>query len=688
MSPIERLLLLTVISSTCLYAQCEHRYRPCFEKMCWCQDLIANCSDNGRLLKIIPNINTKDIHRFYFTHNYLPRITVKTFVPVKKFHITLLDLSGNEIRSIAQNGFSPLKRMTTLHLSNNTIPPKTLETALRQLPGQFSYLYLNHMNLYNISSTLFSGLKFTMVMGIHLSSNRLTEVSMAPFKQLKHISTITLKFNDIRSLEVVPLGQLGVLWLTSNNLTSFPDLCPRNKAMFPQLWTLGLQDNKITSLNSSNVNCLTELRYLHLSGNIFSDIWSETFSTLSNLQSLDISRNARNLSLHGHTFQNPTLMYLNLSSSELSFVDKKSFHNCTSLKHLDLSNTTQKESYMTYLNSLVHGLTLKSFRCNMCGFTTMPTFVSMMPSLVSLDLGKNEIDDIPDHTFDKSINLRNISLYRNRLRSINSNSISRSIRYDLTFVNLAENPFDCSCELLWLKYWILDDKKIFSGQEVNYTCSGPDKYRGKRIVDTSDLTDKECLFKHSPFIAVVCIVCSVFGSLIILALLYRWRWTIRYNYMKRQTRMSSSLGERTPLLNTDAYVVYCDEDYAWVRYEVMPNMEEYGSLRLIIRQRDFFQKNHVVNSIVDSLNRCKKVLVVISNSFCKNRGCRFELSLVQKRFEDQPHSLVVVLLEDIEDRYMSPTMSFFLQSTTVFTWSADLVNIDAFWANLLAGLRD
>ncbi|XP_046576825.1 toll-like receptor 3 [Haliotis rubra] len=688
MSSLNRLLVLMVISCLCcLHAEGKW---PCYERFCWCQTrCIVNCSGNGRALNFIPPIDTQCIEVLYFANNNLPRITNKTFAHVKKFDIKFLDLRSNEIRSIAKGGFSFLSRMLTLDLSNNTIPPKIIEAALKSLPKQFSYLYLKQMNLSRISASLFSGLRHTTATGIHLSHNRLEEVNMTAFKDLRHISTISLEHSGIRSLDLVHLGELEFLWLSSNNLTTFPKLCPQNKALFPKLSTLGLQNNKLTSLTSSNFNCLMGLKYVYLSGNNFSDILGETFSTLTNLNTLDLSRNAGPLSLDDYSFKNLNLKKLTLSSSKLSFVSRKSFNSCKSLKSLDLSNTTRDIPYTKNLTSILHGLSLKMFRCTLCDLTAIPPFVSTMISLQTLDLGENEIDDVPDHSFDKNIHLKNLSLYKNKIRSFNSDGVVASIRYDLTYVNFTENPFDCTCKLLWLKKWILYDRSLFRDQEVNYTCASPDLYKGKRIVDIGDLSDKKCLFENSPFISVICVVGSVFGSLIMLALLYKWRWTIRYNYLKRQIKMpASSSEERTPLLHADVYVVYCDEDYSWVRYEAMPNTEELGCLRLIVRQRDFLQKKHVVSNIVESLNCCRKVLVVMSNSFCKDRECRFELSLVQKRLEDQLQALVVVLLEDIEDRYMSASMSSFLQSTTVFTWSADLVNIDTFWGSLLAGLRD
>ncbi|XP_067668517.1 toll-like receptor 3 [Haliotis asinina] len=687
MSSVNKLLVLMMISSLCCVpAECN---RPCFARYCWCQDVIADCSGNGRALDTIPTINIQDIEVLYFANNYLPNIAEHTFAPVKKFNLKFLDLRGNEIRSIAKNGFSFLSKMLTLHLSKNTIPPKTIEGALQSLPKRFSYLYLNHMNLRKISASLFRGLHHTIVTGIHLSHNRLDEVNMTAFKDMRYITTISLEYSGIRSLGLVPLGQLRTLWLTSNNLTTFPKLCPKNKALFPQLWTLGLHNNSLTSLNSSDFNCLTNLRHVFLSGNNFPAILGETFSTLTNLKTLDVSGNAGPLLLADNSFNNLNLRYLNLTSSKLLSVRPTSFNNCVSLESLDLSNTSRNIPYTKYLTSILHGLTLRTFRCSMCGLTAIPPFVSTMISLQSLDLGENEIDNVPDHSFDKNINLKNLSLYKNKLRSFNSVGVVASIRYGLTCVNFKENPFDCSCKLLWLKKWILHDKLLFRGQEVNYTCASPDQDRGKRIVDVPDLGDKRCLIEDSPFISTVCVVGSVFGSLIILALLYKWRWTIRYNYMKRQIKMSASSPEEgTALLQADVYVVYSDDDYSWVRHEAMPNTEELGCLRLIVRQRDFFQKKHVINNIVESLNCCRTVLVVMSNSFVRDKGCRFELSLVQKRFEDQLQALVVVLLEDIENRYMSASMSSFLQSTTVFTWSTDLVNIDTFWGSLLAVLRD
>ncbi|XP_046356293.2 toll-like receptor 13 [Haliotis rufescens] len=646
--------------------------RPCYENLCWCRNNTANCSGNHDRLTYIPKLRSEcAITIFLFQNNYLPYIGHNTFENLTTLNLKHLNLVHSNISHVSEQAFRKLTKLQSLSLSHNPLILTKLAAAFHSLASTLSYIYLNHIGISDsdLEENLLKGLQKSPITGIHLVGNNLAKFNFSHFSGFPELTTLNLNSNTIRiypdNFNRVFSKTLASLWISHNNITSMPDFCSNGKSAFPNLYTLRIGYNQISYLNKSSFGCLRMctglcLTHLHISGNPIQVIGSETFSSFKSLQKLIMKQ---------------------LSSPQTD-IDDEAFIGCNSLNHLDLSDNNITAEKLDHLLRPLHK-TLNYLNCTNCSLQKMPDVISDLAELKDIFLGYNDISFIRKNMFVNNIKLLNMSLCHNNLSYL---LIPNSIRSRLVYANIEGNPFNCDCDLLWLRNWLVKARSLFSRRLSFYTCFSPPETKGQRLVDVQSVTYYECVYDRKYVFLVVGVVVAVLMCLLCFALGYKWRWDIRYFLVwKRRTRSSSS--ESIPLLMSDVYLLYSDEDFVWVRHQALPNLEDKGRLRICFRSRDFDPKIHIMDSIVKNLNGCRKVLMIVSTSFCKDIGCQFELSLVQKRLEDPHEAFVVVLLEDIDDRYMSEFLSRLLQDCRVMTWSGRGGNEDEFWNQVLLMLN-
>ncbi|XP_046554862.1 toll-like receptor 13 [Haliotis rubra] len=670
MSPRTMHVLLTVWFIARVFAF-SYDQRPCFEKLCWCRNIVANCTRNPSLTFVPLCSGAQNISVFIFSYNYLTRISNHTLdnITAPYMNIQHLNLVGNNITAVSSHGFAKLNSLLSLDISHNPIILTTLAKAFHFLSPSVSYIYLNDLGISDsdLEENLLEGLHYRIT-GIHLAQNNLTKFNFSHFAGFPELTTLDLHKNMINlypdSFSDVCSKTLATLWIHHNNITLMPDFCFNNESSFPNLYTLEIGYNQIPYLNKSSFGCLSKctgvcLTHLQISGNPFQMIGGETFRQFSNLQELEMKQ---------------------LSSAQTD-IDDETFVGCNSLNYLDLSSNNIAADKLEHLvRPLIK--TLNYLNCSNCSLQKVPDVISELAGLEYMFLDHNHIKSISDNAFIKNVKLLKMSLSDNSLSYV---FIPISIRSRLTYVNIENNPFNCNCDLLWFKDWLIA-RSLFRRRLSYYTCFSPPDTKGKRLVDVPSVTKFVCLYDSQYVSLVVCAVVAVLMSIVCFALGYKWRWNIRYFLVWKRRRHSSS-SEAMPLLACDIYLLYSDEDFVWVRHQALPNLEDKGRLRICFRPRDFDPKIHIMDSIVKNLNGCRKVLMVVSNSFCKDTGCQFELSLVQKRLEDPHEAFVVVLLEDIDDRYKSEFLSRLLQECNVITWPGSGQNEAEFWNQVLLMLQ-
>ncbi|PNF18764.1 hypothetical protein B7P43_G03339 [Cryptotermes secundus] len=276
------------------------------------------------------------------------------------------------------------------------------------------------------------------------------EVQCPGVCQCQNETVALCRDRKISSINIAREGRLGsvvkALDFSGNKLCSLSD------KMFSVcdvllLQYLNLSSNHITYIGKFSFTGLTELEDLDLSRNNISSIDGEAF--YANLK-LSIVRLANNrLTEINETVFSPLirLKYLDLSNNKISSIQKEMFHSNTDLEWLSLTNnsltaidpsTFQQQSNLTYLD--LSGNKITQIKRGM--------FYNNM-ELESLLLGDNKISELHPSAFhadcglsylDVSGNLieklENLTFYRLKFLSISRNKLQRL--HSRSFCNCSE----------------------------------------------------------------------------------------------------------------------------------------------------------------------------------------------------------------------------------------------------------
>nr|KAG5697067.1 hypothetical protein BaRGS_001983 [Batillaria attramentaria] len=300
---------------------------------------------------------------------------------------------------------------------------------------------------------------------------------------------------------------------------------------------------------------------------------------------------------------------------------------------------------------------------------------------------ENRLTSIPDGAFNKLTGLSILDISNNRISRVQEGAFSTATRKRLGHLDLSGNPFTCSCDLLWFRDWLASDVSVFNNSYTTYRCSDVTHQNV-----TSFYLDKQaCLLSPGASMYIIATCTLLILTLTLASWLYRYRWHIRlvlYEAFHGRDRD----GRRERLLagdfRYDVFVCYDAENVDWVREHLMPELEGRLGLRLCVHQRDFRPGRHIVENIEHSVESSKKVMMLFSRDFAQSPWCQFELNLCLSHVIENDDALVVVYLDDVPSRDLTPAMMAVLKTTTCIQWAEEPDVEDSFWGRLELALQE
>ncbi|XP_026470408.1 relaxin receptor 2-like [Ctenocephalides felis] len=217
----------------------------------------------------------------------------------------------------------------------------SLDCSLRKLTSLPKGLPKNNISLLDLTGNEFRTLHDDFFNGLPetesliLGSNRIIALQEDVFENLENLVELDLRNNYIEEISAVmfePLIRLEKLYLNGNRIRQVTPLS------FPQiemLYTLSLSDNRITDLRFGN---LPALEHLFISGNKLTTLKNETFEHLHRVQALNLNENYL-IDFEDGTF-NPlsNLTSLYLKENPFKRLSDTLLQNVTSLQYIYFSS--------------------------------------------------------------------------------------------------------------------------------------------------------------------------------------------------------------------------------------------------------------------------------------------------------------------------------------------------------------
>uniref|UniRef100_A0A8C0H4X2 TIR domain-containing protein n=1 Tax=Chelonoidis abingdonii TaxID=106734 RepID=A0A8C0H4X2_CHEAB len=627
--------------------------------------------------------------------NNIDRIDPSAFAHLMKLKV--IDLSSNKLHSLnALDVVFKVKSLEKLHIRENNITNFTTKDIvnvpmwLRELDASHnpnSFIDVATDALYRLLSL---DLSFS---GTH---SHITWIIQDPCF-LKGLKRLYLGGIFMTSLDILAVVQklncslLEEIHLNELNLTDSDKLIEKICLWHQNVKTLNLQGNKFESIKGIVFENCTHLWHLDLSHNRLKAVPCISFQPLNSLQSLSLANNE--FTATSGALDNPPFILLK------------------SLKYLSL-NSQRHKGLLNFPSNFLKGLdSIVRIHAGNLPITDLdPATFSYTPMLQELDLSSNPINPIspallqpgPKLTelhlnkiglqsldFVLHVNFSKLAILRvsgNKLNVIELKHI-RALPY-LTFLDLRQNPFTCSCDNRMFLSWSLHDLKTQVLYFYQYTCAFPLASKGRKLwaFHTSS-----CTVNHE-FILFVTNTTTII-LLMIVCICFRWRWQgiyayhllLAYIHDKRYKRM-----RQHTKYNYDAFVSYNTHDQEWVINELLPTLEDKYHWKLCLHYRDFEPGKCILKNIVENIYASRKTICVITHHYLESEWCSKEIQVASFRlFDEHKDVLILIFLEHIPSDSLSSyhRMRKLVKKKTYLMWPQDEMEIPLFWCKLNMALK-
>ncbi|XP_007455415.1 PREDICTED: toll-like receptor 6-like, partial [Lipotes vexillifer] len=211
------------------------------------------------------------------------------------------------------------------------------------------------------------------------------------------------------------------------------------------------------------------------------------------------------------------------------------------------------------------------------------------------------------------------------------------------------NPFQCTCELRdFIQSVGQVSSEVVEGWPDSYKCDYPESYKGTPLKDfhVSQLSCNTALLIVTIGVPGLVLAVTVTVLCIYLDLPWYLRMVCQWTQTRRRAR-DVPLGELQRALQFHAFISYSERDSAWVKNELIPNLEK-EDIRICLHERNFVPGKSIVENIINCIEKSYKSIFVLSPNFVQSEWCHYELYFAHHNlFHEGSNNLILILLEPI-----------------------------------------
>ncbi|KAB0400426.1 hypothetical protein E2I00_004362 [Balaenoptera physalus] len=663
---------------------------------------------------------------------------------------TILDISQNYISELRTSDIISLSKLKILIISHNRI--QYLDMSVFRFNQELEYLDLSHNKLEKISChptlnlkhldlsfNAFDALPICQELGnmsqlefLGLSATQLQKSSMLPIAYL-HISKVLLVLGDTYGEKEDPES------LRDLNTQSLHIVFPtRNEFHF----ILDVSVSTAVSLELSNIKCV-----LDDNGCSFQNVLSklQKNSRLSNLTLNNIETTWNSFFMILQLVWHTNIKYFSISNVKLQGrVDFRDFdYSGTSLKALSIHQVVNDVFSLPqgYIYKILSNMNIQHLTVSAAHMVHM-VCPSQISPLLYLNFSNNLLTDMVFKNCANLANLKTLSLQMNQLKelanivhmtkemkSLQQLDVSQnSLKYDEThlpgcgtFSSLSiliidynsisnpsadffqscqkirslkagNNPFQCTCELRdFIQSVGQVSSEVVEGWPDSYKCDYPESYKGTPLKDfhVSQLSCNTALLIVTIGVSGLVLAVTVTVLCIYLDLPWYLRMVCQWTQTRRRAR-NVPLEELQRTVQFHAFISYSGHDSAWVKNELIPNLEKEDK-RICLHERNFVPGKSIMENIINCIEKSYKSIFVLSPNFVQSEWCHYELYFAHHNlFNEGSNNLILILLDPIP-QYSIPSsyhkLKALMAQRTYLEWPKEKSKHGLFWANLRASIN-
>ncbi|XP_056415458.1 toll-like receptor 3 isoform X2 [Hyla sarda] len=595
-------------------------------------------------LQHLKNLNLEESQVSHLTSVAFSGLSNVTYLNLKKF------FSNSKDPKIDDFSFQWLQNLQYLNMEEN----KNINPSENTFTGLISlrYLSLSGCTFQTITNKTFASLSKSSLIALNLTKTGLTKVGPGAFNGLEHLEMLDLgvnqidqyltgqEFEGLRSIKQIYLSYNKHLTLTSStfcNILSLEKLNLRKTAL------------TFKSPSNSPFNCVRNLTFLDLGNNNIANIEEDFFSGLHNLRILSLQHNNLARLWKKANPGGPVLFLRGLQNLEI----------------LDLLSN---------------------------GFDEIPADAFKgLSNLNILNLGENNVYILPPSLFADQRLLTALDLHKNLITSVEEN-IFKNVFSNLKTLNMANNPFDCTCEsIAWFASWLNTTNTSVPSHDSQYICNTPSNYHGVLVEKFDNSPCKD----NAPFMTLFILSFTVISSLLVLVLLLHfqgWRLTFYWNVLENKILGFKEIDPGNQRFEYDAFLIHAKKDMRWVdRYLIPLGEDKNCNFKFCFEERDFEAGLSRLDLIVNSIRRSRKLIFVITRHFLDDQWCRrFTIQqAIQQAIEQNQDSIVLLFLEDIPDYKLNHSIHLrrgMCKSRCILEWPLQKARLNAFQEKLKIAL--
>ena len=197
-------------------------------------------------------------------------------------------------------------------------------------------------------------------------------------------------------------------------------------------------------------------------------------------------------------------------------------------------------------------------------------------------------------------------------------------------LNLAGNPMGCTCKNIPFLQWMARTQ-VHLVDFKHYQCLFEDGQKVSMSVGIFNILSRlesECASNISLILSYAGLALFVM-VVITTTTSYRWRHYIKYLFLRmrmRRERLQALIGEGDYDFN--AFISCTREGAKWTKTYFLPKLENKTTgFKFCIAQRDFVVGKTIIDNIMDTINRSRKTILLVDETFINSKWCQEELLL-------------------------------------------------------------